>query len=453
MNNNNQTLTLNKKLHSVFFSHKTHRVIFALLNRGLGVSLQFIVNLIIAQLLGARGMGIYHIYSTWMVMLADISSLGLPMYTMRQISKYHKKNQMQLILLVVNRFLLIAIISCLMITAPFIISPSLVSDIFLSNVEGDYILQYAAIASILFVLIRILSEALKAIGLTNSGILAESAYLPLGIILSLSVLLAFSLQITIQTLLVIHLSTLLLVLILLYVNWTKTIKKNIQAMDKVFESTQPPKLKSFLSRSLLFIWFSMILNIWFVNLPVFILPYISSTEEIGLFGIAFRLVMLSTTILVSLSALFGPRFVNHYKENNIQKLKQELHHSQCYSLAAYLPFFILFMVFPDFILSFFGEEFLQAKNILLILAIAQLVNSATGLVGYFLIMIHQEKSELGAILLSFIIMLPLMIILGNEYGIIGITTAYALGIAFKNILSLLLSLYFIRQLKMASILS
>jgi len=102
-------------------------------------------------------------------------------------------------------------------------------------------------------------------------------------------------------------------------------------------------------------------------------------------------------------------------------------------------------------LSFFGEEFLQAKNILFILAIAQLINSATGLVGYFLIMIHHEKIELGALLLSFIFMLPLMILLGNSYGIIGVTTAYALGIAFKNCLSLLLALYFIRQLKMASL--
>jgi len=66
-------------------------------------------------------------------------------------------------------------------------------------------------------------------------------------------------------------------------------------------------------------------------------------------------------------------------------------------------------------------------------------------------MIHHEKIELGALLLSFIIMLPLMILLGNQYGIIGVTTAYALSIAFKNSLSLLLSLYFIRQLKLASL--
>ncbi len=447
MNTHSQQLPFSEKVHTILFSQKTHRVFLALFNRGIGVSLQFIVNLLIAQLFGARGMGIYHIYSTWMVMLADISSLGLPMYTMRQISMYQQKKQMTSILKTVNQFLLMATLSCLIVSAPFIINPLLLSEIFLNNVETIYVLRYAAIAAVMFLLIRILSEALKAMGLTNLGILAESTFLPLGILLSLAVFFVFSLQASAQTLLLIHLSTLLFVLLLLYVSWKKAINKKILQIDEPSESMKLPELRSFMSRSLLFIWFGMILNIWFVNLPVFVLPYISSTEEIGLFGVAFRLVMLSTTILVSLSALFGPRFVNHYKENNIQKLKQELHHSQWYSLAAYLPFFLIFTIFPEFILSFFGEDFLQAKTILLILAIAQLVNSATGLVGYFLIMIHHEKIELGALLLSFIIMLPLMILLGNQYGIIGVTTAYALSIAFKNCLSLLLSLYFIRQFK------
>jgi len=451
MNTHSQQIPFSEKVHTTLFSQKTRRVFLALFNRGIGVSLQFIVNLIIAQLFGARGMGIYHIYSTWMVMLADISSLGLPLYTMRQISMYQQKKQMTSILKTVNQFLLMATLTCLIVSAPFIISPSFLSEIFLNNVETIYVLRYAAIAAVMFLLIRILSEALKAMGFTNLGILAESTFLPLGILLSLAVFFVFSLQASAQTLLLIHLSTLLFVLLLLYVSWKNAINKKILQIDEPSESMKLPELRSFLSRSLLFIWFGMILNIWFVNLPVFILPYISSTEEIGLFGVAFRLVMLSTTILVSLSALFGPRFVSHYKENNIQKLKQELHHSQWYSLAAYLPFFLIFTIFPEFILSFFGEEFLQAKTILLILAVAQLFNSATGLVGYFLIMIHHEKIELGALLLSFIIMLPLMILLGNQYGILGITTAYALGIAFKNSLSLLLSLYFIRQLKMASL--
>jgi len=312
MNIHSQQLPFSEKVRATLFSQKTHRVFFALFNRGIGVSLQFIVNLIIAQLFGARGMGIYHIYSTWMVMLADISSLGLPMYTMRQISIYQQKKQINSILKTVNQFLLVATLSCLIVTAPFIISPLLLSEIFLDNVETIYVLRYAAIAAVMFLLIRILSEALKAMGLTNLGILAESTFLPLGILLSLAVFFVFSLQASAQTLLLIHLSTLLFVLILLYVSWKKAINKKITLLDEPSESMKLPELRSFMSRSLLFIWFGMILNIWFVNLPVFVLPYISSTEEIGLFGVAFRLVMLSTTILVIFSLAWSEGGNNCY---------------------------------------------------------------------------------------------------------------------------------------------
>ncbi len=439
------------KLNKVITSNKSQRVFFALFYRGIGVLLQFSVNIVIGQLFGARGMGIYHIYSTWMVMLADITSLGLPVYTMRKISAYKNKQQYQHIKLVLNQYLLLGLFSCLIVATPFIFNSHVFSEFFLQDIENAYILKYAAIAAVLFLSIRIISEALKAIGFTNFGILSESAALPFGILLTIAIFYQFSAALNTETLLLIHISNLIVVVIFLYFIWSKQIKEKIKQCILAPQQIKSPyslslSLSLSLNRSMLFIWCTMIINIWFTNLPVFVLPQLASTEEIGLFGAAFRLVMLSTTILVSLSALFGPRFVSSFKNNDIQSLKQELHHSQWYSLAAYLPFFIFFVIFPETILSVFGEEFIQAKDILLILAIAQLINSATGLVGYFLIMIHYEKKELLILLFSFFIMLPLMVILGNTYGILGVTIAYAIGIAIKNISSLIFALYVLEQL-------
>lgn len=428
----------------VIISNKSQRVFFALFYRGIGILLQFSVNIVVGQLFATKGMGIYHIYSSWMVMLADVASLGLPVYTMRKISGYKNKQNYQKIKLVLNQYLLFGILSCLIVACPFIFSSHKFSELFLNNIENAYILKYAAISAILFLSIRIICEALKAIGFANLGILSESALLPFGILFTITVFYQFSTILTTETLLLIHLSNLLLLIVALYFIWSKQIQKKIK--QHRFSSQQikrPYRLK----RSMLFIWCTMIINIWFTNLPIFILPQLTSTEEIGLFGVAFRLVMLATTILISLSALFGPRFVTSFKKNDFQSLKQELHHSQWYSVAAYLPFFIIFIILPETILSIFGEEFNQAKNILLILAIAQLINSATGLVSYFLIMIHYEKKELMILLFSFFLMLPLMIILGNTYGILGVTIAYAIGIAIKNISSLIFALYVIEQLK------
>lgn len=430
---------------SAVTSNKSQRAFFALFYRGIGVLLQFFVNIAVGQLFGAKGMGIYHIYSTWMVMLAEMASLGLPVYTMRKISIYRNEQNYQYIQRVLNQHLLLGMFSCLIAVIPFILSSHELSSFFLNSIKNTYVLNYAVIAAFLFLSIRIISEALKAIGLTNPGILCESSLLPFGILLNIAVFYYFSSIPSTETLLLIHISNLIFVLVILYYIWTKQIRKNIK--QSIVPSVQI-KNPYIVNRSMLFIWCTMIINIWFTHLPVFVLPRISSSEEIGLFGIAFRLVMLSTTILVSLSALFGPRFVNSFKNNNFKSLKQEVHHSQWYSLAAYLPFFVVFIVFPEKILSLFGEEFIHAHKILMILAIAQLINSATGLVGYFLIMIQHEKIELMILLITFCFTLPLMIVLGNIYGILGVTIAYAIGVAIKNIASLIIAFYVIHQLQM-----
>lgn len=433
---------LNDLLQRIRHSKTICKVFFALFYRGIGVILQFISTIIIAQLFGAKGMGIYHIYSTWMVMLADISSLGLPIYTMRQVSALKNRQQFKLIKQLLKQYLSLGILSAAIIALPFLFISEKLSTLFLADLSNNYVLIFAAIAGIFFVTIRILSEALKALGLTNLGIVAESSFLPLGIIFSLTFYLLMSIPASEKSLLLIHISTLFIVLCLLFFLWNKIIQSKISADSATIHTAAVLPL-AILNRTLWVIWMGMILNVWFVNLPVLLLPYFSSTEEIGLFGVAFRLVLLSTTILVSLSALFGPRFVASDKEDNIQQLKQDLHLSQWYSLAAYMPFFILFTLFPESILSLFGPEFIAAKQLLLILAAAQLVNSATGLVGYFLIMTHHEKAELFTLISSLLIMLTLMLLLGKLYGINGVAVAYAIGISIKNIMSLVLALFFI----------
>ncbi len=199
-------------------------------------------------------------------------------------------------------------------------------------------------------------------------------------------------------------------------------------------------------RSILFIWFGMLLNILLMNLPVLIMPHMAETEEIGLFSAASRLVMLCTTILVSLSALFGPQFVKHNSQKNVKGIKKALRQSQWYSLFIYFPFYIIFILFSESILSVFGENFKEAKYILWILATAQLVNAATGLVGYCLIMINRERIEFYIQVVSVLIMLALIFILGNSNGVIGIATGYAVGIAIKNTISYMFCMFYIRKI-------
>ncbi|MFK5986016.1 MAG: hypothetical protein QM479_11410 [Pseudomonadota bacterium] len=449
-----------QKIITILLLDKSLKVAKALFYRGLGVLLQLLLNIFIGQFFGTRGMGFYQIYTTWMLLLAELSSLGLPMYTMRKVSALRQKFQFTDIQSCVKKYLLLVCTSSVILLLPVMLFSSELSLLLLASSDKSIILIYAAIAALSFLGIRLLSEAVKAMGYTNFGILSESALIPLISLLSLFFIWSFALNVKPESILISHVFSLFCVFAIIYFSWNKILANKLKKTQKEVITNKTltailPKLISShakqitFNRSLGFIWCGMILNILFINLPVLLLPYYASTEEIGLFGVAFRMVMLSTSILVSLAALFGPRFVFAFKNKDVVSLKQELRHSQWYSLCAYAPFFIVFTVFPESLLAIFGSEFIQAKTILLILAAAQLVNSATGLVGYFLVMIHHEKAEFITLLIALFMVFPMMLVLGNFYGMLGIVIAYAIAIIIKNLLSLVLSLYFLNTMPIA----
>jgi len=58
--------------------------------------------------------------------------------------------------------------------------------------------------------------------------------------------------------------------------------------------------------------------------------------------------------------------------------------------AALIPVLIC-TLFPVFVLNFFGEEFVAAAPLLVVLSLGQLINVATGSVGFLLLMSGHEK--------------------------------------------------------------
>jgi O-antigen/teichoic acid export membrane protein len=416
------------------------QVFWALFNRGVGVVAQFLLNLLISRLFGTQGMGLYQIYSTWMVMLADIASMGLPVETMRRVSAWRARGRGQAIRAFVARALRNGTILAALVALPLLVFASEFAALLLNDAALDWLLLLAALAAVLFLGMRILAEAIKALGRTQIGILGESALLPLLLMLFIGASWLAGVSGDPQDLLLAHLGSLVLVFLALFLIWRRA---GAALQDGEGEETQPG------NRPPLHLWGSTLINAWYVNLPIFVLPYFADTGEIGVFGVAFRLVALATTILVSLASLFGPRFSGAYARADTVALARELRLSRYYSTLAYLPFFFAFTLFADPLLGLFGAEFRAGRDLLWVLALAQLVNAATGLVGYFLNMIHRDREEFLALVATTLLMLLLMPIGGYVYGVWGVTLAYAAGMIGKNLLSSFLAARYLRQMKLA----
>ncbi|MFT5718160.1 MAG: O-antigen/teichoic acid export membrane protein, partial [Oleiphilaceae bacterium] len=89
---------------------------------------------------------------------------------------------------------------------------------------------------------------------------------------------------------------------------------------------------------------------------------------------------------------------------------------------------------PAWLMSFFGEEFRVASTALVILALGQFVNIATGSVGYLLSMTGLERKVRDNAFFSAIIGVTLGFVLIPIYGLLGASVATAIAIASQNLL-------------------
>ncbi|MBT8448096.1 MAG: oligosaccharide flippase family protein [Gammaproteobacteria bacterium] len=415
-----------------------HKAINALFSRGIGLLLQLSLTVILGRMLGAAGMGVFSLYTSWMMMFASISDLGMPNHVLRTVSvedDRKKRNQAIRFTLSVIKTLLLSgvLLAFLMMLISDLVSPNN------SSIDYQTILTLSALSAVAFTIIRVLSEALKGIRQVNLALTAETALLPLAVLTVLGILHLYDWDISAQGYLVLHL--ILMIVVTMVMLWMLL---HFKAQSLKTDEEEVPAL---FNRSLLPFWGSGLLNMWFMNMPIILLPQFATTEEIGVFGVAYRLIAFASIILVTLASLFAPKFARDFANSDVEALKQGLKHSQKLSMLIFIPMLIVFTVFAEPMLGMFGEEFKAGKEILWILVVGQTINAATGLVGFMMNMIHQEKQEFYIHLTTTLTLMAMIFLLGNPYGVTGVAVAYAAALVIKNLTSLIFSLYHLNAMQ------
>jgi O-antigen/teichoic acid export membrane protein len=429
---------------------KLTKALPALAVRGGGLGLQIAMTIVIARLLGAEGMGFYTLYATWLVLFADLVSIGMPVYALRTVASLQARSQGGLAGAFVWRVLLVVfLIGALVLLLPWLFATpmaALVAD----DASLAPALKIAAAGALLYAGMRILVEALKGAGATQRALFAESAIIPFAVIAVLPVLIVRE-RLSPETLLWLHVLAVGLALATALGFWLAIRPRSARGpaeagaprrgrLKPAHPSLPAHPAPPVITRALPSLWGGTLLNMAYVSLPILILPHFASVDELGEFGAAFRLINLVTVILVTLAAIFGPQFAAAFALGDAPGLRRLLRRSQQFSLILYGPVFIAFTAFAGPVLGLFGDEFRAAALLLAIMALGQLVNAATGLVGYLLNMMHQEHTEFLILLVTGILMTAGMIAGGLVAGVLGVTIAYSGGLMLKNILSLGFSL-------------
>jgi len=198
-------------------------------------------------------------------------------------------------------------------------------------------------------------------------------------------------------------------------------------------TTYEMKKITFFSLPLLF---SGMFNRIVARADILIMGHFLSATMVGIYGIAQRFLPLIMMPLGAFNSIFAPIISDLFARKRKEDLETQFKTVAKWVFMASLPIFMLFTFFSKEILSIFGSGFVAGSLAMMILCAGQMVNTATGSVGFVLMMTGRPFADLLNSGLLCVTNILLNIYLIPRYGIVGAACASAFSITAIQLLRL-----------------
>jgi O-antigen/teichoic acid export membrane protein len=168
------------------------------------------------------------------------------------------------------------------------------------------------------------------------------------------------------------------------------------------------------------------------QMDTIMLGHFVSPKEVGIYSVAFKVsafVLIGLEILLPIVAPLFAQFRATSDNQSMETLFTAVTKWLCYSS---MVIFAAIAVFRVELLHVFGKGFTVGSSALLILAVGQFVNAATGPTGVLLTMTGKQRWELANILSMVAFNFVLNLLLIPKLGMTGAAVAAALSIAIIN---------------------
>jgi O-antigen/teichoic acid export membrane protein len=167
---------------------------------------------------------------------------------------------------------------------------------------------------------------------------------------------------------------------------------------------------------------------------VVLLGLLRDMGETGVYVAAARVALLGTFALRVVDTYTAPMIAGAFHAGRLDEVRSMFSRGVAYSAAGALPLCLIALIWPEPLLRLFGDPFVRGATVLRILALGQLVNAATGPVGFTLLMTGHEKLFAGMMTAAsgFGLVAGLLIIPtwgGEGAAVVAASTAAAVNVA------------------------
>jgi O-antigen/teichoic acid export membrane protein len=395
------------------------------LTRGAALLLGIISTILLSRLLGPGGLGKFRLGSVVVQLVTAFCVLGLDRALLRYVPILQTRGQNGRRLLIQGGSMVFVIslaLSALLLLAAPILATSYFHSPEMTSVIRLFSLQVPVLA-----LFRFLSGAVTATKRFDFASKITNILSP-AVFVFLLTLLAFvwpSVKGAIAARIVAQLAAGVFLAVFLTQHYPKL---------QIASATQGT-FKSYLLLSLPL--FVIALGFQLLNqMDTIMLGHFVSAKEVGIYSVAFKVsafVLIGLEILLPIVAPLFAQFRETHDDQSMETLFVTTTKWLCYSA---LLIFICIAIFRVELLQVFGKGFTAGSTIILILAIGQLVNAATGPTGVLLTMTGKQKWELTNTISIVAVNFVLNLLLIPRMGMTGAAIATALSIATINGLKL-----------------
>ena len=181
-------------------------------------------------------------------------------------------------------------------------------------------------------------------------------------------------------------------------------------------------------------WASTLAIDAFIWADTLLLGILRSAEEVGVYQVASRLVLLAAIFVMPFTQAVAPRISDLYARGDLDELRALYVTITGWMVRLALVPTLILVIAPRELLSIFGPSFTEGAAVTVILAAGALIHATTGPSGAMLNMTGRPAWALANNVATVIVNIALNLVLIPPYGIIGAATAWTSSLVFTNVL-------------------
>lgn len=391
----------------------------------LAAAFAFAMNIILARVLGPEGFGIYSLALSIVMIVSAISRVGMENVLIKLIAINVKEDKLGKVLGIYQKVMLYTLSTAIILSGSLFLLTPWISQVYFTKPKLEQPLSIMAVAVIPLTLFTLHAYALQGIKKIAASTLVLSLITPFVICVTT---ILFIPRYSINATAWVYLFATIVTLLFGRWFWQKT-TCSFKTHTATFNTSE------LLSCCIPFFGIVM-MNMIIDWSPLLFLGRLEGFENIGFYNVANRTTTLMSFILIAVNSISAPKFAALYQQGELEKLKFVAKDSTKIIFLFAVPISLIFILFPEWIMSLFGEQFKQGAQVLVILTAGQFFYVSTGLAGYLLIMSGYERLVFINLVGSALLLMLLNLWLIPSYGFLGSAIATSVASSVRNIIAL-----------------